>query len=175
MNCEKLGTRMGRPRLATTVPPMTFPFNFDAHGAITIGEEAFCALDPREQLGILFHEVSHLDDPAHVPEQEAAPNRADVDRMYACQDLCFKPPNAVTQCACATCLNTSKCDMRCDQSLGFQMCPDDLGAWCPCPTRFQWYPTCSTCLAECPSGLGCFGFSSCLPVNKGLCSKRTCP
>jgi hypothetical protein len=110
-----------------------------------------------------------------VPEQEADPRRADVDRMYACQDLCFKPPGSVTQCACATCLDTNKCDPRCDMSLGFQMCPDDQGAWCPCLTRLQWYPKCSDCLAGCPSGLACFGFSTCIPVNKGLCKPRTCP
>lgn len=175
MHCEKLGTRLGRTRLATTLNPLPFPLDLDPHVSISVNEDAFCALAPPDQLAILFHELTHLDDPSHVPEQETAPNRADVDRMYACQDLCFKPPSSVTQCACATCLNTTKCDSRCDAKLGFQTCPDDLGAWCPCPTRLQWYPSCSSCLAGCPSGLGCFGFSFCVPVNKGLCTPRTCP
>jgi hypothetical protein len=175
VKCGKLGTSMGRTRLATTLTPLPFPLDLDPHGEIVINEDAFCGLGGSDQLATLFHEMTHFDDPSHIPEQEVAPNRADVDRMYACQDLCFKPPSSVTQCACATCLNTTKCDPRCDMSLGFQMCPDDFGAWCPCLSRLKWYPKCSECLAGCPGGLGCFGFSTCIPDNKGLCMPKTCP
>jgi hypothetical protein len=175
VKCGKLGMSMGRQRLATTLTPLPFPLDLDPHGEIVVDDTAFCGLGATDQLAVLFHELTHFDDPSHVPEQETDPRRADVDRMYACQDLCFKPPSSVTQCACATCLNTTKCDKRCDTSLGFQMCPDDMGAWCPCLSRLKWYPKCSDCLANCPSGLACFGISTCVPVNKGRCTPATCP
>lgn len=143
-----------------------------------INQDAFCDLGANDQLAVLFHESIHLIFLAyHNPWKEklSPDRRRDVDRFYACQRLCFYPPSQNTQCTCATCLGTTKCDQRCATSLGFQTCSDDFGAWCPCPTRIRWYPSCTECLTNCPSGLGCFFIHFCLPDNDRRCAPTTCP
>jgi hypothetical protein len=160
---------------------MPWPLDLFPHVTIRVNQDLFCGLGDTpnfsKQLSTLFHEFMHLDIPKHDSDQEIAPNRANVDQIYACQELCFKPHNAVTQCSCATCIGTTKCDPRCSTNppLGFLTCSNDFGAWCPCPTRLKWYPTCSDCLVGCPSGLFCGGYHFCLPVNKGRCMLTTCP
>lgn len=165
----------GEDVLAHTLTPLPFPLDLNPHALIEVNRNAFCDLTLARQLATLFHEFMHLENHDHDPNKEISSNREDVDQPYACARLCFGPPSDVTQCACATCLGTTKCDSRCDRSLGFQACSDDFGAWCPCPTRLRWYRTCAECLSGCPSGLACFGFHYCVPVNRGRCTPTTCP
>ncbi|HEU5013887.1 MAG TPA: hypothetical protein VFT66_15310 [Roseiflexaceae bacterium] len=174
--CASLGTHGGQTVLASTTLPFPYPLDLLPNATIEINQDAFCNLSPDQQLQTLFHEATHLDDELsrHDPNREVAPNRNGVDRSYACGALCFNPPGAVSQCTCATCLGTTKCDARCATSLGYQTCPDDFGAWCPCLSRLRWYPSCSDCLAGCTGSLGCFGINYCVPVNKGLCAPTTC-
>jgi hypothetical protein len=161
---------------ASTITPFPFPLDLFPNVNIDVNQNRFCGLSEQEQRGILFHELMHLVIPDHDPDQERdIGKRESVDRLYGCQSMCFNPPNNVTQCACASCLGTTKCDGRCDKALGFLDCSDDFGAWCPCPARLKWYPSCTDCLVGCPSGLACFAFSFCVPVNKGKCVPSTCP
>jgi len=173
--CESIPPRPEGKVLARTSQAWPYPLDLFPHATIAVNQDEFCGLGATEQLAVLFHESMHLENPNHDPNKETASDRDQVDQFYACQKFCFNPPQSVTQCSCATCLETSKCDARCDTALGFQTCSDDFGAWCPCPTRLRWYRSCTECLTECPSGLGCSFFSSCLPVNKGRCTPTTCP
>ena len=180
VSCASLGVKQGRPVDATTLPP--FPawlgfMNWLSHRPVQVNQDSFCTYSDQEQLGLLFHELMHLDIPHHEPEKEIAPNRDQVDQIYACQAFCFKPHSAVTQCTCAACLQTNKCDDRCSTSQGFLTCGDDFGARCPCPKGpdfLRWYPTCLDCLIACPSGTACFGYHFCFP-EKGACTIQTCP
>ena len=176
--CASLGKKGGLTVLAKTWPPILYPvINRDVLIEVNHDPGGFCSLSRNDQLAVMFHEATHLDDElrSHDPNKELARNRDEVDRTYACTALCFSPADTVSQCTCATCLGTTKCDARCEQGKGYQSCPDDFGAWCPCLRRLRWYPSCAECLAGCPSGLFCSGFKFCIPVNKGLCTARTCP
>jgi hypothetical protein len=177
IQCASIPPVNGFQVRAHTIQPFPYPLDLNPHATIEVNQDFFCSLSPAEQLSTLFHEVMHLLIPEHDPNKEAAAASGDhgADQLYACEDLCFQPHASTTQCACATCLETTKCDQRCATSLGFQTCSDDFGAWCPCLARLRWYPSCTACLSGCSSSLACFGFSFCVPANRHRCSPVTCP
>ena len=113
--------------------------------------------DPAAQRSVLFHEMLHTvltED--HDPALNATTPeiRRENDRVRACNSLCMNPH--ATKCDCATCLQKSKCEPPCDKYEGCAT-KNEFGI-CPCPARFQAYPTFTECTVECPSGLACFGF-----------------
>jgi hypothetical protein len=137
----------------------------------------------------LFHEVLHTRlEWAHHLDEEQFGRRSEVDPVYACQSLCFGlGPNGVTpptRCSCASCLQTTKCDVRCQTGMDGQPlsdCDAMLSVQCPCPlgkNAFKRFDNCSDCLTECPSGLACFGYASCSVIRQVGCPGEplpTCP
>jgi len=129
---------------------------------IFVNPTKFFARTHEQQLNTMWHEMLHLRLPPHDPdqleqwEQGQFPRFREVDQTYACAGLCFTDePADRTKCACARCLGTHKCDLRCEAYLE---CDGDMGAYCPCPCELRWYDKASTCAAECPSGFCCFTF-----------------
>jgi hypothetical protein len=118
-------------------------------------------LTPEQQCNILFHEMLHLRFGAHNPMMIGTGRFQEIDPTYACAGLCFGGVILRTKCACARCLKTNVCDKRCEP---FDCCDPDLGAWCPCPCRYKYYPTRTQCEVECPSGLCCFAYQ-CKPID----------
>jgi hypothetical protein len=116
------------------------------------------------------HEVMHHTSLGlHDLGLKDTPREFDADRVKACEELCgFANPNGPkpTKCQCASCLDTGDCDPRCNGK-GYQNCNPDMGALCLCPERHIWYPTLTICRDECPSGIGCFGFSACATLDRG--------
>lgn len=103
---------------------------------------------------VMMHELMHAFVGAHDPYEDfSSPASKRHDRSYACTAMCTDP--MATKCECASCLRTDICDPRCSR---FRECTDpDQGGWCLCLFNRRSYPAYSTCLAECPSGLACFG------------------
>jgi hypothetical protein len=129
--------------------------------------------DLEEVAAGLLHEMFHLHFGPHKRGSKSWPRFREIDPTQACEDLCFVK-EGVTKCACARCLGTNICDPRCAI---FEDCDPALGATCPCPrgaNAYKFFPTCRECLVKCPSGLACFGFSSCIPLDVG-CKRATCP
>jgi hypothetical protein len=109
--------------------------------------------------GTICHELMHYSALGlHNPADLRSPRSRELDPVSACETICFNPPDIATKCHCATCLGTDICDPRCQP---YMDCNPDMGARCPCFWNQQWYPTLSECLADCPSGLLCFGYSYC--------------
>jgi hypothetical protein len=109
--------------------------------------------------GTICHELMHYSALGlHNPADLLSPRSRELDPVSACETICFNPPDIATKCHCATCLGTDICDPRCSPYLD---CDPDMGARCPCFWNQKWYPKLSECLADCPSGLLCFGFSFC--------------
>jgi len=146
---------------------------------ITVNNTAGCdffSLSDYGQAQVLWHEMLHQNFGPHNPNYKS--NR-EFDPVYSCTQLCFgasdADPSLLTKCGCATCLRTSKCDPRCSV---FEDCnSNQLGFVCPCPTgpnAGKLFPTCTQCLVTCPSGLGCFGFSTCIALLSG-CSSTPLP
>jgi hypothetical protein len=140
---------------------------------VTVDPVKYCALNEEQRGWILYHEILHAAlQSGHEPEIEALEeeHRKQLDRVYACMALCYNNKGRATKCMCAQCLGTVTCDPLCDPYNA------DCGATCPCPARSgQYYSACSTCLALCPSGLSCFGWSYCDPVGQSaVCPPQTC-
>jgi hypothetical protein len=142
----------------------------------TVGGRNFFDQNESTQTAIVGHELMHHPDifGPHYPGIELLPRYREMDRNYACTDLCFgwQPP---TRCSCARCLATNKCDKRCQQ---LPDCDEKLSFMCPCingPNFMKKFPTCAECLSACPSGLGCFTTQFCLVDHVGCSGSRTCP
>ncbi|HXF64282.1 MAG TPA: hypothetical protein VNK95_21820 [Caldilineaceae bacterium] len=141
---------------------------------ITVDPAKFCGYGEGQRAWLLYHEVLHAAlRRGHNPRIDALPleQRKQLDRVYGCIALCYTNQADPTQCMCAQCLKTRTCDPVC---ANFKQ---DCGATCPCPARQgKYYTTCSQCLAECPSGLSCAGYSTCDPVgHTPSCPPVTCP
>jgi hypothetical protein len=128
-----------------------------------------CFFDEGEysQSSILWHEMLHNHFGPHKIKPKGSAFFDNFDQVESCERMCFGP-EPVTKCNCARCLRTNVCDERCKI---YQDCtPNQTGYVCPCPkgpNKFRIFPTCSQCLAVCPSGLACFGYSKCIPVSVG--------
>jgi hypothetical protein len=141
---------------------------------LTLDPVKYCALNEGQRAWLLFHEILHAAlQRGHDPAVDALPldQRKQLDRIYGCMALCYNNASHPTQCMCAQCLGVVTCDPIC---AAFDQ---DCGATCPCPSREgEYFTTCSQCLVECPSGLGCFGYSYCEPVGHShICAPVTCP
>jgi thiol-disulfide isomerase/thioredoxin len=115
-------------------------------------------LDPSLEAGIICHELSHFGLGPHSKADNglSSTKLAEVDRVYACQTMCFglgDVPQA-NKCVCATCLGTNRCDSRCGQ---YGDC-NEPPARCYCPCQYQTYNTYTECTVRCPSGLCCFSW-----------------
>ena len=115
----------------------------------------------------MCHEVMHHTSLGlHDSGLTDTPREFDADQVKACEELCgFAFPNGPkpNKCQCASCLDTGDCDPRC---AGYRDCDADMGALCLCPKRHIWYPSLTICRTECPSNLGCFGFSKCASLDR---------
>jgi hypothetical protein len=152
---------------------------YDPGGPIRIGisEDCFFDLSDYEQSSLLWHEMLHLNLGPHDPQAPDYGRFQSIDRVEACEVLCFGPGNP-SQCSCATCLGTNVCDPRCSI---YSDCDPNLQYLCPCPAGpkegmdKKWFATCSECLAACPSGLACSGFHTCdVGVSVACGSPGTC-
>jgi hypothetical protein len=131
-------------------------------------------LSDYEQAKTLFHELMHVLVGGHNLNNQTYSRYEEADRTTACENLCFGP-DPTSKCSCATCLGTTTCDQRCSIH---PECDPQLGFACPCPTgpnAGKLFATCAACLARCPSGLSCFGFSTCTAQYRGCGSPPTCP
>ncbi len=171
VKCVSIPPKNGYTVLAHTMQAFPWPLSLNPTAWIQVNSDIFCDMSDTDQLATLFHESMHLLYPDHEPNQEHDSRRTKVDPFYACAQMCFHPEDS-SQCECATCLATTKCDERCSS---FKMCADDFGAWCPCPINSRWYSSCTQCLIECPSGLACFGYSYCDPQPGDCNTAETCP
>jgi hypothetical protein len=116
---------------------------------------------------IIFHELLHTALGGHDPALENLrktndPRWREVDRVSACNSLCYNP--GVTRCECATCLRKTICDAPCSsQAACFT---SQRGGWCDCPNanppRHEWFDSITACTVDCPRGLGC-AFVLCRP------------
>jgi hypothetical protein len=131
---------------------------FDPRIKIRVNPQNYFNRPLENRQSTMWHEMLHLALGPHDEQAESSGRRREIDRVYACQGLCFNIALSVpqTKCSCARCLETNKCDARCR---AFADCNADLGGWCPCPCRAQWYNSQADCAANCPSGLCCFAFS----------------
>jgi hypothetical protein len=141
---------------------------------VTVDPTKFCALSEGQRAWLLFHEILHAAlRYSHNPSVEKLPldQRNQLDRIYGCIALCYTHASDPTRCMCAQCLGTVTCDPLC---AAFK---SDCGATCPCPEKDnEYFTTCSQCLVACPSGLACFGYSTCDPVGQShVCLPVTCP
>jgi len=141
---------------------------------VTVDPAKYCKLDNDQRGWILYHEVLHATlRSGHKADVEALPeeHRKQLDRVYGCMALCYNNKAHPTRCMCAQCLGTVTCDPIC---LPYD---SDCGATCPCVTQNnKYFSTCTGCLVDCPSGLGCFGTSYCEPVGQSpVCPPQTCP
>lgn len=147
---------------------------FDPFGTasvtIRVNPTNFGKRDPNDQRRLLFHEMLH-ELGEHDPEVLKSPRVDEIDPTQACANTCW-PTAFTTQCSCATCLGTDVCDPRCAK---FKPCNPDMGAQCTCPAKGTVYPSCSACLTGCPSGLACFGYSTCKSFSVACGKKATCP
>jgi hypothetical protein len=166
------GTPMGdsnsNPVYAQTSSDPGSSLSANPTATITVNANRLCGFPQNQVLGILFHEIFHLDYLTHNPDQTGSKLLGRVDQSYACYGYCFLPHNKITQCACAKCLDTNTCDPHCSTTLGFIQC-NDFGFWCPCPENLHWFDNCTACLVNCPQGLACFGFLSCMPETTNAC------
>jgi hypothetical protein len=131
-------------------------------------------LSEYEQASVMFHELLHLILGPHDIGNKDYPRYSEMDRVTACERLCFGPGD-LTACTCATCLQTTSCDDRCRI---LPQCEERLGYRCPCKAgknANKVFSTCSQCLSTCPSGLGCFGYSTCKVEYVGCDKPPTCP
>ena len=137
--------------------------------------DKYCGLSDEQRGWILYHEILHAaikDGHDHDVEKLPEEQRKQLDRVYGCMALCYNNKSDPTKCMCAQCFGTVTCDPLCTPF------KSDCGATCPCPAKNnEYFTTCSSCLASCPSGLGCFGYSYCDPVGQDeICSPPfTCP
>jgi len=134
----------------------------------------FSQLSDYEQASALFHELMHALFGGHNAKFFTYSRYEEIDRVVACENLCFGPAE-VSKCSCATCLGTTDCDQRCHV---LPDCDPQMGFVCPCPAgpnAGKIFSRCSTCLSTCPSGLACFGYSTCHPIYRGCGSPPTCP
>jgi hypothetical protein len=140
----------------------------------------FFTLSDYDQQAILWHEFLHSALGYHHSKADLASSRKfEKDRVYACETLCFgrnydTKDVTPTKCSCAVCLKTTSCDKRCRL---YENCDPVFGFICPCPvgpTALHEYPDCPTCLAKCPQGLSCFGYSTCIPRSVS-CKAVSCP
>jgi hypothetical protein len=136
-----------------------------------INPDKFRKLDAHEQKHLLFHEMLHSY-AEHETNPSDIPRVDETDPTEACAETCWGT-TLTTKCSCATCLGTDICDPRCS---GFRDCDPVLAFRCPCPFHPDFYASCGGCLAGCPSGLRCFGMSTCTPVSVECAgTKTTCP
>lgn len=143
---------------------------------ITVNNDGFFTrLNEYEQSKTLWHEMLHNHFGPHNKKARQLPRFEEFDKTEACEDLCFGP-DPTTKCSCARCLGTNMCDQRCRIH---QECDPQMGAICPCntgPNANRVFATCTDCLVTCPSGLGCFGFSTCIPIDVSCnTTPATCP
>jgi hypothetical protein len=168
------------PNLLASVPSNTW---MDWGGSVTISVYPnFFTLSPPEQVAVIFHELQHVSGFGHNPDEQnfPIPNRDEADRIYACTVLCFGEDGSKavlpTRCTCAKCLETNKCDPRCTSLTD---CSPGVSFMCPCPqgpNAYKRFPTCAQCLSVCPSGLSCFGYSTCYVIGDLSCkTPTTCP
>ena len=128
---------------------------------IHINMTSFLEKSANVQRRLLFHEMLH-EFGEHEVDPSNIPRVSEVDPTEACAETCW-PDTFTTKCSCATCLRTNTCDPRCET---FREYDPVLAFRCPCPFKdTKFYKTCSECLSSCPSGLSCFGFSTCEPVS----------
>jgi hypothetical protein len=176
---EKTVDVIGREINVTCAPIANFEAtlegweNPDGPLELTVDPVKYCNMDDIQRAWILFHEILHAamqrpHDPA--AEQLEEEHRKQMDRIYGCMGFCYNNETRPTKCMCAKCFNTVTCDPLCARAL------TDCGATCPCPARSgQYYLTCDTCLALCPAGLSCFGWSYCDMVGHSpVCPPVTC-
>jgi hypothetical protein len=146
---------------------------------ISVNPTRFDALDADAQVLTILHEMLH-ELGEHDSEIKNTPGlRIDeIDPTQACAITCapttLRPSSPATKCSCATCLHTNICDPRC---ASFLPCKPDMGFQCPCPTSGAYYleTQCSICLADCPSGLACSGYSYCKGISVSCGDAATCP
>jgi hypothetical protein len=148
---------------------------------ISVSDPLTFNLDDRDLSAVLFHEFLHFQFGPHSPYLQNSNRRKEFDRTYACESLCFGMSDSPqggnsnpTKCTCASCLQTNVCDPRC------KLEPDCNPTFfiCPCPTgknAFKQFSDCTTCLVNCPSGLACFGFSTCMVFDVSCNAPVTCP
>ena len=116
----------------------------------------------------VFHELMHaVLKLRHNPNldslrQNDRAHYREIDRVEACQSMCFDPTNA-TKCSCATCTGESSCQF-CST---YKTCTtNQLGAYCNCKANtsayLHWYNSITQCTVSCPQGLSCFASNSCL-------------
>lgn len=147
---------------------------------IYVDVSALDRLPQAQQLGTLFHELTHGSIGVHTDvvvnsEIESGATRRDalmrryVDRVDACEAYCFG--DSPTRCACATCLDTRTCDPRCselrtcvenDCTSGSGGCvpimSEAIGAACVSARadggeQATWFPTMAVCvMSGCGSG-----------------------
>jgi hypothetical protein len=137
-------------------------------------------LSDYDREAVLWHEFLHSAlGYFHDPNDLDSSRRFERDRIYACETLCFSRnydtrDSEPTRCSCAVCLKTTSCDKRCDL---YKDCDPTFYFACPCPkgpNAFKQFRTCSKCVTVCPTGLNCFGYSTCIPKSVG-CEAVHCP
>ena len=141
---------------------------------IDVHWECYSKLSEYGQASALWHELLHLRFGGHNRGDESSDRYREMDRTWACEQMCFGP-NDYTQCTCATCLGSNKCDERCRV---LPDCDAVFGYRCPCPNgpnEGKLFDTCGHCLTICPSGLGCFGYSTCTVEHVACGAAPTCP
>jgi len=97
--------------------------------------------------------------------QQCDPCKEKCDGSGTCQQVKGAPPG--TPCGDACCSPGQQCvNGKCQSPCQYK---------CPCPNPpngGKIYNTCTECLVACPEGLGCFGYSTCVPIGNGC---GTCP
>lgn len=164
-------------RRANLIFEVNLDLQFDSANQ-PLSPPGFFSLSEYEQAAVLFHELLHSEFGGHLPGSSNFPGYAEYDRVEACTNLCFGPAKS-TRCGCATCLDTTKCDERCES---LPSCDAGMfGFRCPCPvgpTAYKVYSTCTECLTACPQGLQCAGYHTCDVLESASCPSdlpATCP
>jgi hypothetical protein len=151
-------------------------FDVTKRTELSINPVSFNKLTPYEQRHLLFHEMLHsyaLHEYDLVVNPLENPRLLENDPIEACAETCWGYEGLSTKCSCATCLGTDVCDPRCAK---FKACDPVLGFRCPCPSGPGYYRDCASCLVGCPSGLACFGMTTCTPISVECGGKKTtCP
>ena len=137
---------------------------------VFVNPNIFCCLSTNGQSSVLFHEFLHINLPAHWNS-----NTDDhIDRVLACQSLCFNCTKVPDQCSCALCLGTLPSSSKCSD---LQCCPG-IRSCCPsgkdscstgCKDLKNDSQNCGACRRECTACETCVS-GKCVQKDCGPCS-----